>query len=298
MTTINSQDDFLRALEENPQWRDAIRRHILTEELLQLPARFHVLTQRVDTLDQKVDVLTQRVNTLDQKVDVLTQRVNTLDQKVDVLTQRVNTLDQKVDVLTQSMSQVKTDLNTLTGRVDNLTGRVDNLTDRIDNAVNTLTDRINNAVNMLTGRVDNALGYNYQLKVERNLRSIAGQHLHLRNIAILRSSRPDWSNEFDNLIQEAVDQGLITEEQSYEVWDTDLIFVGTPRGDTTPIYVAAEVSITAGDDDITRAANRAGLIAQATRRPVTPVVICANVDDPRHALATRHNATVIPHPAP
>ena len=263
MTTINSQDDFLRALEENPQWRDAIRRHILTEELLQLPARFHVLIQRVDTLDQKVDVLTQ------------------------------------------GMSQVKTDLNTLTGRVDNLTGRVDNLTGRVDNltgrvdnAVNTLTGRIDNAVNTLTGRIDNALGYNYQLKVERNLRSIAGQHLHLRNIAILRSSRPDWSNEFDNLIQEAVDQGLITEEQSYEVWDTDLIFVGTPRGDTTSIYVAAEVSITAGDDDITRAANRAGLIAQATRRPVTPVVICANVDDPRHALATRHNATVIPHPAP
>ena len=270
MTTINSQDDFLRALEENPQWRNAIRRHILTEELLQLPARFHVLTQRVDTLDQKVDVLTQRVDTLDQKVDVLTQRVNTLDQKVDVLT--------------QGMSQVKTDLNTLTARVDN--------------AINTLTARVDNAVNTLTGRIDNALGYNYQLKVERNLRSIAGQHLHLRNIAILRSSRPDWSNEFDNLIQEAVDQGLITEEQSYEVWDTDLIFVGTPRGDTTPIYVAAEVSITAGDDDITRAANRAGLIAQATRRPVTPVVICANVDDPHHALATRHNTTVIPHPAP
>ena len=245
MTTINSQDDFLRALEENPQWRDAIRRHILTEELLQLPTRFHVLTQRVDTLDQKVDVLTQRVDTLDQKVDVLTQRVDTLDQKVDVLIQRVD-----------------------------------------------------NAVNTLTGRIDNALGYNYQLKVERNLRSIAGQHLHLRNIAILRSSRLDWSNEFDNLIQEAVDQGFITEEQSYEVWDTDLIFVGTPRGDTTPIYVAAEVSITAGDDDITRAANRAGLIAQAIRRPVTLVVICANVDDPRHALATRHNVTVIPHPAP
>ncbi len=281
MTTINSQDDFLRALEENPQWRDAIRRHILTEELLQLPARFHVLTQRVDTLDQKVDVLTQRVDTLDQKVDVLTQRVNTLDQKVDVLT--------------QGMSQVKTDLNTLTARVDNA---ISTLTARVDNAVNTLTARLDNAVNTLTGRVDNALGYNYQLKVERNLRSIAGQHLHLRNIAILRSSRPDWSNEFDNLIQEAVDQGLITEEQSYEVWDTDLIFVGTPRGDTTPIYVAAEVSITAGDDDITRAANRADLIAQATRRPVTPVVICANVDDPRHALATRHNATVISHPAP
>ena len=291
MTTINSQDDFLRALEENPQWRDAIRRHILTEELLQLPARFHVLIQRVDTLDQKVDVLTQRVDTLDQKVDVLTQGMSQVKTDLNTLTGRVDNLTGRVDNLTGRV-------DTLTGRVDNLTGRVDNLTGRVDNAVNTLTGRIDNAVNTLTGRIDNALGYNYQLKVERNLRSIAGQHLHLRNIAILRSSRPDWSNEFDNLIQEAVDQGLITEEQSYEVWDTDLIFVGTPRGDTTSIYVAAEVSITAGDDDITRAANRAGLIAQATRRPVTPVVICANVDDPRHALATRHNATVIPHPAP
>ena len=298
MTTINSQDDFLRALEENPQWRDAIRRHILTEELLQLPARFHVLTQRVDTLNQKVDVLTQRVDTLDQKVDVLTQGMSQVKTDLNTLTGRVDNLTGRVDNLTGRVDNLTGRVDNLTGRVDNLTGRVDNLTGRVDNAVNTLTSRIDNAVNTLTGRVDNALGYNYQLKVERNLRSIAGQHLHLRNIAILRSSRPDWSNEFDNLIQEAVDQGLITEEQSYEVWDTDLIFVGTPRGDTTSIYVAAEVSITAGDDDITRAANRAGLIAQATRRPVTPVVICANVDDPRHALATRHNATVIPHPAP
>ena len=40
MTTINSQDDFLRALSENPQWRAAVRTEILGEELLQLPARF------------------------------------------------------------------------------------------------------------------------------------------------------------------------------------------------------------------------------------------------------------------
>ena len=40
MTTINSQDDFLRALRENPEWKDAVRALILGEELLQLPMRF------------------------------------------------------------------------------------------------------------------------------------------------------------------------------------------------------------------------------------------------------------------
>ena len=250
MTTINSQDDFLRALEENPQWRDAVRRQILTEELLQLPVRF--------------------------------------------------------DTLAQDMSQVKNDINTLSGRIDSnfntLSGRIDSnfntLSGRIDSNFNTLSGRIDSNFNTLSGRIDNAVGYNYQAKVERNLRSIAGQYLHLRNIVILRSSARDVSPEFDNLIQEAVDQGLITEEQSYEVWDTDLIFVGTSRGDATPIYVAAEVSITAGDTDITRAVHRAELVSQATRLPVTPVIICANVDDPRQALAARRNVAIIPHPWP
>ena len=41
MTTINSQDDLLRALRENPEWKEAVRALILGEELLQLPARFN-----------------------------------------------------------------------------------------------------------------------------------------------------------------------------------------------------------------------------------------------------------------
>ena len=42
MTTINSQEDFLRVLSENPEWRAAVRAQILGDELLQLPAKFDV----------------------------------------------------------------------------------------------------------------------------------------------------------------------------------------------------------------------------------------------------------------
>lgn len=47
MTTINSQEDFLRALSENPDWRAAGRAQILGDELLQLPARFDAFVEQV-----------------------------------------------------------------------------------------------------------------------------------------------------------------------------------------------------------------------------------------------------------
>ena len=40
MATINTQEDFLRALDENPAWRAAVRAQILGDELLQLPVKF------------------------------------------------------------------------------------------------------------------------------------------------------------------------------------------------------------------------------------------------------------------
>ena len=40
MVTINTADDLLHALAENPTWKEAVRREILTEELMKLPARF------------------------------------------------------------------------------------------------------------------------------------------------------------------------------------------------------------------------------------------------------------------
>ena len=48
MTTINSQEDFLRALSENPEWRAAVRGQILGEDMLQLPSKFDAFVERMD----------------------------------------------------------------------------------------------------------------------------------------------------------------------------------------------------------------------------------------------------------
>ena len=40
MVTINTTDDLLRLLDENPEFREAVRSAILTQELIALPAVF------------------------------------------------------------------------------------------------------------------------------------------------------------------------------------------------------------------------------------------------------------------
>lgn len=55
MTTINSQEEFLRALAENPQWREAVRAQILGEEVLQLPVRFNAFMIRTEAFMERTE---------------------------------------------------------------------------------------------------------------------------------------------------------------------------------------------------------------------------------------------------
>ena len=68
MTTINNQDDFLEALRNNPQWRDAVRAQILGEELLQLPVKFDAFAReqsvRTANLEERVGRVESDTGTL------------------------------------------------------------------------------------------------------------------------------------------------------------------------------------------------------------------------------------------
>ena len=55
MTIINSQEDVLRALRENPEWKDAVRALILGEELLQLPVKFDAFVVEQRRVNERVE---------------------------------------------------------------------------------------------------------------------------------------------------------------------------------------------------------------------------------------------------
>ena len=69
MTTIHTKEDLTRALQEDPEWKAAVRSFILTEELLTLPARFgHFVVEQQET-NQRVDqfIAEQRQTNADQQ---------------------------------------------------------------------------------------------------------------------------------------------------------------------------------------------------------------------------------------
>ena len=62
---INSFQDILDVLEQNPALRDQLRTHILTQELLQLPAQFVLLRTDVDELKVRMDRVDGRLGNIE-----------------------------------------------------------------------------------------------------------------------------------------------------------------------------------------------------------------------------------------
>ena len=104
MTTINSQEDFLRALSENPEWRAAVRAQILGEELLQLPAKFDAFVEKMDAFVEE-----QRQFNAEMKGFVAEQKQFNAEMKLFNLGQRQmnERLIDRLDRITNDSAQFK-----------------------------------------------------------------------------------------------------------------------------------------------------------------------------------------------
>ena len=78
MVTINTTDDLLRVVRENEEFRDAMRRELLTEELLEMPKR---LALYAEATNLRLDKIESDLSTLKADVDELkrTSRSHTND---------------------------------------------------------------------------------------------------------------------------------------------------------------------------------------------------------------------------
>jgi len=88
MTSVNDLEGFLRALEENPEWKEAVRAHILGEELLQLPVRFIAFAGRINAFIDQMNafVSEQRQFNAEQSQfnDAFDRRLNRIEGDVGI----------------------------------------------------------------------------------------------------------------------------------------------------------------------------------------------------------------------
>ena len=132
----------------------------------------------------------------------------------------------------------------------------------------------------------------YNRKVAKIIYSLLGR-LSLRRIKILRGYDIGTSQAFADLVEDAEDEGLITEEQYNDIMRADLVCVGRNRDNGSDQYLAGEISISIGDSDITRVVQRAAIMSAIVGQTVQPAVIGAYIDDERTALAATHGVAVL-----
>ena len=150
-------------------------------------------------------------------------------------------------------------------------------------------------VRRIDGRLDRGFGTNYEVKIASNIRSILGQKLHIRNSKALKGPNLRTDENFEKDVEAAENNGRITPEETDDLWLLDLIVSGNRREGGERVYVAAEVSITPGDD-ADRAARRAGILRKITGRAVTPVVIATRADEAYLEMAAGIGVEVAIHP--
>ena len=81
-TPINDFQDILDAIERNPALRDALRRHILTDELLQMPVRLERVEEDIGVIKGDVATLKEGQARLEGDVGILKEDVSTLKEDV------------------------------------------------------------------------------------------------------------------------------------------------------------------------------------------------------------------------
>ena len=143
----------------------------------------------------------------------------------------------------------------------------------------------------LEGAVGNLQGNAYEQRVANNISSIVRQHLGVRRVRVLKGFKTPDEMTFHNMMDEAGDQGVISERERVEVGNSDIVLQGYSQQAIT--YLALEVSLTVGESDINRAADRADILSRATGKSAVPAVISAHLDDGRRQLAVSRNVALI-----
>ena len=254
--TVETIDDFLRILRERPDIRDAVRREILTEELMALPG---VVAGIAKTQAEHTRMLAEHSAAIARISDTQAEHTRILTEHTEAirnLQDSVSRLDGSVSRLDGSVSRLDGSVSRLDGRVSRLDGRVSGLDGRVGTLEGT--------VNRLDGRVGNLSGMVAMLLVERYYGIIAIEMdldpvRMLDPVEIFRMSRSET-------LKRKYDEDA---RKSFGQCDLMIEAIGPDDGEC---YIAVQVSYTVDHRDIQRAIDHAEMMTCVTGKPAYAAV--------------------------
>ena len=289
MTTPSRIDEILHEMEQDPELAQALRDTILGQEISMLPAAVAQNQGLIIRLMERQVELARAVNTaLDAVVSAMSQAGENTAKALEAHSRRIEGVESALAELREEVQKTRESLGQVLTDVKQVQSDM----------AETKTDikQLQSDVRGIDGRLDRGFGANYEAKVAQNVRSILGQQTGVRNSKVLKGPSLRTDPDFDQQVESAEASGAITEDESDELLLMDLIVSGTRTGTPERVYAGIEVSITANDDDVNRAAGRVEILRKVTGGPVIALVIADRVEAPQRELAARREVAVAVHP--
>ena len=258
MTAINSQDDFLQALADNPQWRAAVRAQVLGDELLQLPVRFDTFVQQQQAFSERIEGFIGEQRAINERLGLSIER---LDRSIERIDQSIERLDRSIARIDQSIERIDRFIEEQ--RLCNEEQRLCN--ERIDRSIALITNRL--------GQIESDIG----IVKGGHARTHVGEFAEIiaSNLALEFVSKLTPKGLDD--IAKGITDATADVYQKESFINADLVIqAATDNGET--VYIAIETSWTADLRDSRRAIRNARYLNNATGNEAVAVVASVRND--------------------
>ena len=281
---IRTFADILSAMARQPELEDAMRRHVLSQEILQLPATVAQLaiavqsnTERLDRLEATVAQLAETAKEILATIAAMSERQDRMESSIAELKAGQARHEDRLDRLEAGQAELKAGQASLeTGQAELKAGQAE----------------LKAGQTRLEGRVGDVAGTSYERRIARHARSIINRRLGLKQPATLQSINVTDHPELIAMLENAVNSSSITDHQAYILDRADLIVVARDAAGEA-VYVIAEVSETIATHDIDRARERAAIMAQASGATATAIVIGREISAANRQRADANDVLVL-----
>jgi len=256
------------------------------ERVAQLEERTARLEEIVAALAEAQRRTEERVARLEEAVVALAEAQRRTEERVARLEEIVAALAESQRQLAEAQRQMEARIARLEEVVAALSAEVAALARAQQHAEQQIAV-LASSVDFLTKRMDamsqdvaRLKGFHLQYQYER--------HAPAYFRALARKIRVLSSEELSAFLEDAVEQGRLTDAEADEIIQTDIVARGRHPEEGSEVYLVVEVSWGVGLSDVERAARRALLLSQLGLRTV-PIVAGESVTEDAARLAQRLN---------
>lgn len=286
MTTqqVETMSDILRIVREDPEARQQLRALLLTEEILELPAKVARLTELVEQLTVQVQELTAAYKATDERLAQFIARQEAINARQEAFNQEMREFKANQEAFNARQEAFNARQEALNQEMRESIARLEaDVQELLEFKANqeAFNARAEQRFESLETKVDHLLGDNLEARMERAIMPRLARLYGLHSTELLQSQFTLPNANFEQRLNAAITAAKITREQADILRQADFIVRARRDADQAEVFCVVEVSWTIDQHDITRVRTWADILAAAGADNVYPLVVGREIPAPR-----------------